>query len=240
MVGLGWLAFLAEAWFVIPYYVIGVAGAVWVVSDAYHVNTPLKTAMRWAWPIIVLFFGPVGLALYFLTARAPGIGAAGDEDAKMEKHNAYVRANWFRQTTGAVIHCVGGDGIGIITAMILARIAQVSFWQEWWFEYLVGYLMGTLIFQYKSMTMMSDSWPRIMWMAFRGEWFSMLAVMAGMGLVMGVVTPLTITAQPYPWTYGFWGFAALGLFVGFVITYPMNYLLIKVGYKHGHGMEMEH
>ena len=52
----------------------------------------------------------------------------------MDKHNAYVRANWFRQTTGADIHCVGGDGLGIITAMILARIAQVSFWQEWWFE----------------------------------------------------------------------------------------------------------
>ncbi|WP_425440472.1 DUF4396 domain-containing protein [Prauserella shujinwangii] len=35
----------------------------------------------------------------------------------------------------------------------------------------------------------------------------------------------------------FRGFAALGLFVGFVLTYPMNWLEIKVGYKHGHGME---
>lgn len=35
------------------------------------------------------------------------------------RHNAYVRSNWFRQSTGAVIHCVGGDGVGIVTAMVL-------------------------------------------------------------------------------------------------------------------------
>lgn len=238
MLEVGWLAFVAEPWVVIPWYVLGLGGAAWVVWDAYHVNTPLKTAMRWAWPIIVVFFGPIGLALYWFTARAPGIGST-PEDDKMEKHNDYVRSNWFRQTTGAVIHCVGGDGIGIITAMVLVRTAQTSFWTEWWFEYLVGYLFGTLIFQYKAMSMMTDSWPRAMYMAFRGEWFSMLSVMAGMGIVMSVVTPLVVTAQPVPWSYGFWGFASFGLLAGFVLTYPMNYLLIKVGWKHGHGMEME-
>ena len=238
MVQFGWLWFLAEPWFVVPFYAIGVAGAVWVVWDAYHVNTALKAAMRWAWPIIVFFFGPVGLALYFLTARAPGIGSIEDPEEKMQRHNDYARANAFRRTTGSVIHCVGGDGIGIITAMVLARVASLSFWQEWWFEYLGGYLLGTLIFQYKAMSMHADSWPQAIYMAFRGEWYSMLSVMAGMGIVMGYITPLAVTSQPHPDTFAFWGFASLGLFVGFVLTYPMNWLEIKVGYKHGHGMEM--
>lgn len=36
----------------------------------------------------------------------------------------------------------------------------------------------------------------------------------------------------------FWGCASLGLVLGFVFTYSMNWLEIKVGYKHGHGLEM--
>ncbi|MCF6523947.1 DUF4396 domain-containing protein [Streptomyces sp. JJ36] len=237
MIELGWLAFLAEPWFVLPFYAVGFFGAVWVTWDAYHTNTPLKPAMRWAWPVIVFFFGPVGLALYLFTARAPGIGAADGEEEKQQRHNDYVLPNWFRRTTGSVIHCVGGDGVGIVTAMIMARVFGLSFWEEWWFEYLVGYLVGTLVFQYKAMSMHASSWPQAIYMAFRGEWYSMLSVMAGMGLVMGVVTPLAVTEQPDPDTYAFWGFAALGLFVGFVLTYPMNWLEIKVGYKHGMGRQ---
>ena len=238
MIEFGWLSFLAQPWFVIPFYAIGLLGALWVVWDAYHVNTPLKTAMRWAWPIIVFWFGPIGLALYLATARAPGIGDLDDDDAKMERHNEYVRGSSIRRTTGSVIHCVGGDGAGIMTAMIMARVFGLNFWQEFWFEYVVGYLFGTFIFQYKAMSMHAGSWPRAMYMAFRGEWYSMLTVMAGMGIVMGFVTPLAVTQQPNPDTFAFWGFAFLGLFVGFVLTYPMNWLEIQVGYKHGMGRSM--
>lgn len=235
MIELGWLVFLAEWWFVLPFYAVGVGGAVWTVWDEYHVNTVLKPAMKWAWPIIVFFFGPIGLALYLFTARAPGVGSVRDEEEKQERHNAYVTSNGFRKVTGSVIHCVGGDGVGIITAMVLARVAGLSFWEEWLFEYVAGYLFGTLIFQYKAMTMHAEGWLEAMYKAFRGEWYSMLAVMAGMGIVMGYVTPLVVTAQPTPDTFAFWGFASLGLFVGFLFAYPMNWLEVKVGYKHGMG-----
>ena len=235
MIEFGWLAFLAEPWFVIPFYAIGVVGGLWVAYDAYHANMALKTAMKWAWPIIVLFFGPVGLALYILTARSPGIGDIDDPEEKKAHHDEWTRSSSLRMTVGSVIHCVGGDGLGIITAMIAARIVDLSFWEEFWFEYAAGYLIGTAIFQYKAMSMHADSWGRAVYMAIRGEWFSMLTVMAGMGVVMGVVTPLAVTEQPNPDTAAFWGFAFLGLFVGFLLTYPMNWLEIQAGYKHGHG-----
>ena len=54
-----------------------------------------------------------------------------------------------------------------------------------------------------------------------------------MGAVMAFVTPLAVGEQPLPDTFAFWGFAALGLFVGFVVTYPMNLILVKIGWKHG-------
>lgn len=228
------LSFLGEPWFVVPWYAVGVLAAGFVVYDLGHDNTPLKTAMKWAWPIIVLFFSVLGLALYFATARAPGIAKKQSPDEKKAAHDAFERAMW-RRVNGAVIHCVAGDGIGIMTAMVIARATGMSFWQEFWFEYLVGFGVGWLVFQRKSMTMMTDSVPRQLAMAFRAEFFSMLTVMGGMGAVMTFVTPLVATAQPKPFTAAFWGFGMFGLLVGFVFTYPMNWLLVKIGWKHGMG-----
>lgn len=230
----GALSFLAEPWFVLPWYAIGVLGAGYVFFDIHRNNTPLKQAMKWAWPIIVLFFSVIGLALYFGTARAPRIARMGSEEEKRKAHQDYER-NVFRRVNGAVIHCVAGDGLGIMTAMVIARILDMTFWMEFWFEYLVGFVFGWFIFQFKSMLMMTESKLMALAMAFRAEFFSMLTVMAGMGAVMTYVTPSAIGAQPAPTTYGFWGFGMLGLLVGYVLTFPMNWWMVNVGWKHGMG-----
>jgi hypothetical protein len=122
-----------------------------------------------------------------------------------------------------------------MTAMVLARASGMSFWQEFWFEYLIGFVVGWTIYQRQSMTMMTRSVPRQLAMAFRAEFFSMLTVMGGMGAVMTYVTPMVVTAQPKPLTAAFWGFGMLGLLLGFVLTIPMNWLMVKVGWKHGMG-----
>lgn len=230
---LSFLSFLAEPWFVLPWYLIGAAGAAWVVADEAKRNTPLKRAMKWAWPIIVFFFSVLGLALYLLTARAPEIGEK-DGEQKARAHRAYEKSTW-RRVNGAVIHCVAGDGLGIMSAMVIARATGMSFWQEFWFEYAVGFAFGLFIFQLASMRMMTDSIPKALGMAFRAEFFSMLTVMGGMGAVMTFVTPMVVGAQPKPLTFAFWGFGMLGLVVGYLFTWPMNWMLVKIGWKHGMG-----
>lgn len=229
-----WLAFLAEPAFVIPWYLFGALAAGWVYYDLHHTNTVLKKAIGWAWPIVVFFFSVIGLALYLATARAPGIGDARSEEEKHKLHNRRQQAMW-RRVNGAVIHCVAGDGLGIMTGMVIARLLEMSFWQEFWFEYAVGFAFGWFIFQYRAMTMMTDSKLRALAMAFRAELFSMLTVMGGMGAMMAYVTPMVVGMQPKPWTAAFWGFGMLGLLVGYVFTFPMNWMLVKVGWKHGMG-----
>jgi hypothetical protein len=229
---LGYLAFLAEPWFVVPWYLVGAAGAIWVVRDTHTANPGVGAAVAWAWPIIVFFFSVIGLALYRLASRPGGIDRVDGEDAKSEAFSSYVRPR-FRKVTGSVIHCVGGDGLGIVTAMAFARILRVGFWYEFWFEYAVGYVFGWFIFQYKAMSMMAESTWQAIAMAGRAEFFSMLTVMAGMGAVMGFVTPLVVGHQPPPQTFAFWGFAALGMLAGFVLTYPMNWMLVAMGWKEG-------
>jgi hypothetical protein len=231
MPDVAFLAFLAQPWFVVTWYMLGAAGALWVVYDEYTVNTPVPAALKWCWPIIVVFFSVVGIALYVWCCRPSGIGAM----AREERDEVYRRyaASTPKKVIGSAAHCVGGDGLGIISAMVLARVWNMTFWQEFWFEYAAGFAFGWFIFQYKAMRMMADGPLQALWMGGRAEFFSMMTVMAGMGAVMAFVTPLVIGQQPPPDTVGFWGFAALGLIVGFAATYPMNLALVRIGWKHG-------
>jgi hypothetical protein len=210
------LVWLAQPWFVLSWYGVGIVGAIWVWYDTSAINDPVPQALKWAWPIIVLFFSIVGLVLYVWTCRPPGIGHVGEEERK----------RIFREYAG-------GDGLGIMTAMVLARVWSMDFWQEFWFEYAVGFAFGWFFFPNKSMRAMTDGPLQPLWRGGRAEFFSMMTVMAGMGAVMAFVTPLVVGQQPPPDTTAFWGFAALGLLVGFVITYPMNSVLVRIGWKHG-------
>lgn len=177
----------------------------------------------------------IGIGLYWITSRPLDIGQY-EGKAKLERFTEYSKSIG-RKTAASAIHCVGGDGLGIMTAMVLARILGFSFLQEFWFEYLVGYLIGWFIFQTWAMRMHDNGWLMSIWKGGHAEFFSMITVMLGMGLVMRFVTPSVVGAQPAPDTYSFWTFGALGLMVGFVFTYPMNMWMAKIGWKHGQGHE---
>lgn len=227
----GDLAFLAEPWFVLLWYLVGTVGAVVVACDTLKINTQVNPPLKVAWPIIVFFFSVIGLALYWWTCRPRGI-ASMDEKEKKQVHHRYVTDS-FRKTTGSLIHCVGGDGLGIVTAMIGLRLIEVSFWQEFWFEYAVGFAFGWFIFQLWAFVLHGNGILNGLLKAFRAEFFSMISVMTGMGLVMAHVTPRVVGEQPAPDTFAFWSFAALGLIVGAVLTFPVNYVLVQIGWKHG-------
>lgn len=230
---LGLLSFLCNPYFVVPWYVVGILGALWIIYDEYNVNVHVQPALKWAWPIIAVFFSVFGVALYWWTCRPSRI----EDTPRQEQehvHHEYVDT-MFRRVTGAVIHCVAGDGAGIVTAMVIARHTGMSFWQEFWFEYAAGFAFGWFIFQYKAMSKMAGSVGKALWMGGRAEFFSMITVMAGMGIGMGYITPLVAGEQPKADTFAFWGFASLGLFIGFLATYPMNWILVKMEWKHGMG-----
>lgn len=223
--------FLVEPWFVLTWYGIGVAGAGWALNDMLVVNTAVNPPLKAAWPIIVFFFSVLGLALYWWTCRPSGI-AAMDDAKKQAVHSEYVD-NTFYKTNGALIHCVAGDGLGIVTAMIVLRLADVTFWQEFWIEYAVGFAFGWLIFQLWAFLLQGNGVAAALWKAFRAEFFSMATLMIGMGLVMSQVTPRVVGAPPSPDTYAFWGLASFGLLVGALLTYPVNFVLVRMGWKHG-------
>ena len=164
---LSFLAFLAQPWFVISWYAIGTIAAAWVIYDEVAVNKPLNTAVKWAMPIIVFFFSLIGLGIYLWVCRLPNIGHKSGAEATKAFRADVVPIS--KKVNGSIVHCVGGDGLGIVSAMILARIVGMSFWQEFWFEYAVGFAFGWFIFQLKAMLGMTDSIAKALWMGGRAE-----------------------------------------------------------------------
>ncbi|MDQ6631009.1 MAG: DUF4396 domain-containing protein [Verrucomicrobiota bacterium] len=227
------LHLLADPTFVIAWYGFGALGAGWVVYDTLTLNRHVMPALKVGWPIIVIFFSALGLGLYLWSCRPPNIGKVSESKAK-EVHHAFVSTTW-KKVLGSVIHCVGGDGFGIISTMVITRALGVSFWTEFWIEYFAGFAFGWLVFQYLAMRHMGRSKLEALWKGGRAEFFSMITVMLGMGLVMRYVTPQVVGFRPMPDTAAFWGFAALGLFAGSLLTYPVNWWMVKIGWKHGMG-----
>jgi hypothetical protein len=225
------LSFLTSPVFVVPWYGFGLVAAAWVFLDELTANKDVNEALKIGWPILITFFSVIGLILYLWTCRPPGIVQRSGDEAQAY-HHEYVRSKW-KRVTGSVIHCVAGDGLGIITAMVVARLLGFPFWREFWYEYGVGFALGLFLFQTWAMHNMGNGLLASILKAGRAEFFSMITVMVGMGLVMRFVTPAVVGHRPGPTTAAFWGFASLGLLVGFVFTFPMNWLLVSIGWKHG-------
>ncbi len=225
------LSFLTSPVFVIPWYGFGLVAAAWVFVDVLLANKDVTEALKSGWPIIITFFSVIGLILYLWTCRPPGIIQRSGEEARFD-HREYVKSRW-KKVTGSVIHCVAGDGLGIVTAMVVARFLHFPFWTEFWYEYIVGFIFGWFIFQAPAMHNMGNSLVASLWKGGRAEFFSMITLMLGMALVMLFVTPAIVSVMPAPITSAFWGFAMLSLLVGFIFTFPMNWWMVSIGWKHG-------
>lgn len=229
-------SFLTNGYFVVSWYLVGLILAVWVIYDVLYVNTTVNKPLKIGWPIIVIFFSVIGFFMYLLTCRPKGMPLLRpkikSEDFEAKYHTKYV-SNTFSKVTGSVIHCVAGDGLGIMTAMVIGTYIGLSFWTEFAAEYIVGFLFGWILFQYPAMRSMGNSPSQALWRGGRAEFFSMITLMSGMLLTAKFIQPHIVSSMPMPNLYAFWGIASFSLFIGTLITYPMNWWLVSIGWKHG-------
>src|SRR5262245_42715565 len=183
--------------------------------------TPESPGLKWGVIIVTLYSGPVGLLLWLLTCREPLPGT----------HERYVAPRW-RQVVGSTMHCVAGDGIGILAAAVVASLLHLPPPLEIAFEYAAGFLFGWTIFQALFMRdMMGGDYRKALAATFYAELVSMNGVMAGMILV--ALPWRRALGAPPPETGAFWFVMSIGLTVGFVIAYPINWWLVARGLKHG-------
>ncbi len=78
------------------------------------------------------------------------------------------------------MHCVAGDGVGILVGAVLAHHFQIFGVAEIALEYALGFLFGWTVFQALFMREMSGSYSRSLRTTFIPEFLSMNILMADM------------------------------------------------------------
>ena len=97
-------------------------------------NTPESPVLKWGFVLLTAYTGVVGAFLYVLGCREllPGT------------HEQSIAARW-RQTLGSTMHCVAGDGVGILVGAVLSSLFGLAGVAKVALEYVLGF--GWTIFQ---------------------------------------------------------------------------------------------
>ena len=202
------------------WFLLTAAALLFVVVDIR--TTPESPVLKWGFVLLTAYTGVVGAFLYVLGCREPLPGL----------HERYVAARW-RQALGSTMHCVAGDGVGILAGAVLASVFGLTGLAEIAVEYILGFAFGWTIFQALFMRdMAGGSYRRALTGTFVSELLSMNLLMAGMvPTVMALKARIGSAADPM--TPSFWFVMSMGLLVGFIIAYPMNWWLVANNLKHG-------
>jgi hypothetical protein len=171
---------------------------------------------------VTLFTGPIGAMLYVLGCREPLRGT----------HEQYVAAQW-RQTLGSTMHCVAGDGVGILAGAVIGGFLELPAALDITMEYVLGFGFGLGIFQALFMRdMVGGSYPRALARSLVPELTSMNCLMAGM-IPVAMILKSRIPGAASPLSAAFWFVMSMALMTGFIAAYPMNWWLVARRLKHG-------
>jgi len=185
-------------------------------------TTPESPVMKWGFVLLTAYTGVIGAFLYVLGCREPLPGT----------HEQYTAARW-RQTLGSTMHCVAGDGVGILAGAVLASVLGITGPAEMVLEYVLGFAFGWTIFQALFMRdMAGGSYGAALKGTFMSELLSMNLLMAGMMPTMMILRRY-IPSADNPLTPNFWFVMSMSLLVGFIVAYPMNWWLVANHLKHG-------
>ena len=212
--------------------VVGLIAMIWGVSSITSViwllidlrsQPEIMTMMKVAWTLITLYLGVIGLALYVSSCREPRPGT----------HDEFIAPMW-KQATGSVIHCVAGDALGIVTAAIATSFLSMPMYGDMIVEYIVGFLVGWLLFQTVPMMQMNHiSFQSALRTGFWAELLSLTFMVLGMFPTM--VYLMNLLSVMSPWAFSFWFVMSMSILVGSVVTYPINWWMVSTGMKHGMG-----
>ena len=185
-------------------------------------STPESPVLKWGFVLLTAYTGPFGAFLYVLGCREPLPGL----------HERYVAVRW-RQVLGSTMHCVAGDGVGILAGAVIASVMQFPVVLDVALEYVLGFGFGWTIFQALFMRgSAGGSYKAALRNTFFPELLSMNVLMAGMVPTMLLAMKFVRGAHD-PARPAFWFVMSMSLLVGFVTAYPMNWWLVSRHLKHG-------
>jgi hypothetical protein len=203
------------------WWILTVPSFLFVVLDIWR-TTPESPVLKWAFVILTAFTGPIGAFFYVLGCREPLRGS----------HEKYIATRW-RQVLGSTMHCVAGDGIGIIVGAAIGGVLTLSFWPDFLLEYVLGFGFGWAFFHAFAMRDAAGGlYLKSLKMTFLPELLSMNLLMTGM-VITSQFAMRRVSRSDDPTRPQFWFIMSMALIVGFACAYPINWWLVGNHMKHG-------
>ena len=202
---------LTTWWLLIGWLILTIPSMAILIRDLSTKNAHLMSLMKVVWALTVLYSGPVGLAIYWLTGRKeiPDDGL-------------------WRRGARSVAHCYSGCGLGELTGVIIAAgllagsnttVAITTF--------ILAYLFGIAL---TVGPLLQDGVD--LRTALKDAFISETPSIAAMELV-AIGSDLLIAGQA-TWSEPiFWSSIIVSLSLGLLAAYPINVLLIRFGIKDG-------
>ncbi len=205
---------------ILLWFILTALSVLFVIVDIW--NTPESPVLKWGFILLTLYTGPIGAFLYVLGCREPLPGL----------HEQYVSTRW-RQVLGSTMHCVAGDGLGILAGAIIGSLVHLSKLEDISLEYILGFGFGWTIFQALFMKdSAGGSFRKALKNTFLPELISMNYLMAAMVVIM-TLGMHWIPQSNDPTTVAFWFVMSMSLLVGFIFAFPINWWLVSNHLKHG-------
>ena len=206
----------------------GVMTALGIAADVFRHPQKMKI-MSVVWPVTGLYL-PVAAWFFYRRMGRPMSADSGPMKAEPP--------HWQRVFVSAT-HCGSGCVIGDVVAAPLVPLAGLTLFGERLFaeyavEFAFAYLVG-IAFQYLPIRAMRHVSPREALIdAIKADTLSLIAFEVGMFLWMALAYFLFLrAARPDAFCIVFWLLMQVGMVLGFLTTYPANWLLLKWGIKRG-------
>lgn len=214
--------------FLLIWFVTAFLAALWAAYDLITNQPKIMPVIKIAWILIILYLGIVGLVLYILSCRIR-LG---------QDHDEFVSPMW-KRALGSTIHCVSGDALGIVIVAVIVSNTHLPMAVEFAIEYAFAFLFGWLLFQVTPiMVFMGKTFREALFAGARAEFVSLTVMVMGMFPTMLVLMKAADGKgghMPSPLSLEFWGIMTASIAVGFVVSYPASWWMVKAGWKRGMG-----
>ena len=229
----GWLHVIAWIYLVACF----VSAAIVIVQEVLRPQN--MWIMNVVWPVNALYWGPVAVWAYHRWGT-PSTKRAMAQATSREQDKPGTRKPFWAMTAVGASHCGAGCTLGDIIAEWMIFGLSLSFFgamrhhelfTAYLLDYTFAYVLG-IAFQYFTIVPMRGLgfWQGI-WAAIKADTLSLTAFEIGLFGWMAL-PPLVFFGHPLETTDPvFWFMMQIGMILGFLTSYPVNWWLLKRGWK---------
>ena len=227
---------------------LGIAFTCAIIITIDEVRHPQKMwIMNIVWPVTTLYFSVFALWAYFAKGRQTnkdamqGMSKEEMEQQKEQKKKQAHKSPTWSQTALSDSHCGAGCVLAdIVTEFTVFGVGATFLGMELYASYLWDFIAAWslgVVFQYFTIKPMRNlSVGGGIWAAIKADTLSITTFQVGM---YGFMALIYFKFFPSPHLHanepGYWLMMQVAMICGFVTALPINWLLIKIGWKEAMG-----